>query len=72
MKKFTIGVDLGGTNIAAGLVDDNDIIVDKLSCKTNLPQPEAGIEQMIATLCKEIAQKNNVDFDTQIEWVGIG
>ncbi|MEF9968957.1 MAG: ROK family protein [Ruthenibacterium sp.] len=72
MEKFTIGIDLGGTNIAAGLVDDNDVIVDKLSCRTNLPQPEQEIEQSIATLCKEIAQKNNLDFEKQIEWVGIG
>ena len=49
MKKiYRIGVDLGGTNIATGLVDANDVVVDKLSCKTDLPRPAHELEQAIA------------------------
>ena len=32
-----IGVDLGGTNIAAGLVDEEYRILDRVSVKTKLP-----------------------------------
>ena len=72
MKLYTIGVDLGGTNIAAGLVDENDKLVDTISCRTNLPRAEAAIEGDIARLCKELAAKHQLDLATQIEWVGIG
>lgn len=72
MKKFSIGVDLGGTNIAAGLVDENYKIVDTLSCRTNLPRPEKEVEMSIAQLCFDLAQKNNIDISTQVSWVGIG
>ena len=43
MKQYTIGVDLGGTNIAAGLVDAENKIVDLMSCKTNLPRPSQAV-----------------------------
>ena len=48
MKIYTIGVDLGGTNIKAGLVDEAHHIVDSVSCKTNLPRPEHEVEAEIA------------------------
>ena len=72
MKHYTIGVDLGGTNIAAGLVDADNKVISSVSCKTNLPRPEAEIEQAIADLCHELCEKNGVDFAEQIDWVGIG
>ena len=50
MKTYTIGVDLGGTNIKAGLVDEVHHIVDSVSCKTNLPRPEHEVEAEIAAL----------------------
>ena len=31
---YYIGIDLGGTNIAAGLVDENNNIVKKMSVPT--------------------------------------
>lgn len=72
MKHYTIGVDLGGTNIAAGLVDADSKVIASVSCKTNLPRPEQEIEQAIAGLCHELCEKNDVDFKQQIDWVGIG
>ena len=32
----TIGIDLGGTNIKAALVDENGVILQEKSVKTNL------------------------------------
>lgn len=72
MKQWKIGVDLGGTNIAAGLVDETDKIVDTLSRKTNLPRPECEIEQEIATICRELAARNHLELGRQISQVGIG
>ncbi|HCF83391.1 MAG TPA: glucokinase, partial [Ruminococcaceae bacterium] len=36
---YNIGIDLGGTNIKVGLVDENYNIVEKATAKTNLPRP---------------------------------
>lgn len=36
---YNIGIDLGGTNIKVGLVDENCNIVAKVTAKTNLPRP---------------------------------
>ena len=35
-KKFRIGVDLGGTNIKVGVVDENEVIINKKSAKTTM------------------------------------
>ena len=55
-----IGVDLGGTNIAAGLVDEEYRILDRLSVKTNLPRPAESIITDIAGLVNRLCERNNV------------
>lgn len=72
MKEYTIGVDLGGTNIGAGLVDENGTIVTSASCKTNLPRPAEEVENDIAALCREVAEKAQINFAAQVKLVGIG
>ena len=42
--KYNIGIDLGGTNIKVGLVDENYNIVAKATCKTDLPRPAEEID----------------------------
>ena len=68
---FRIGVDLGGTNIAAGLVDDNYKIVDRESVKTNVPRPAESIVQDIAGLVNVLRERNNLE-EKDIEAVGVG
>ncbi len=70
-KKYAIGVDLGGTTITAGIVDDAYHIVGKCTCDTDLPQPQEAIEQKIADLCSRVLEENNMKMD-EILWVGIG
>ena len=41
--KYYIGIDLGGTNIVAGVVNEAYEILAKASVKTNLPRPEQEI-----------------------------
>lgn len=72
MEKLYIGVDLGGTNIAAGIVDVNGNILCKKSVKTNLPKPEAQLEQDIYNLCKSLCEENKYNIDKDIKAVGIG
>ena len=44
---YNIGIDLGGTNIKVGLVDENYNIVAKATAKTNLPRPAEEIADAI-------------------------
>ena len=39
MSKYTIGIDLGGTTMTAGIVNENYEIVGKLTWATRLPRP---------------------------------
>lgn len=72
MKRYSIGVDLGGTNIKAGLVDGERNLVDSISCKTNLPRPEQEIERAIAGLCAELCARTGIAMEREIDFVGIG
>ena len=47
----TIGVNLGGTNIKAALVDEQGKILKEKSVKTNLPRPAERVCDDIAALC---------------------
>ena len=67
---YTIGVDLGGTNIAIGLCDENLKIVDKGSVPTKAArEPELIIKDM-AELAGAIIKRNNLTL-ADIEFVGI-
>ena len=72
MSKYYIGVDLGGTNIAAGIVDKNGEIICEKSVRTNLPKPEAELENDIFLLCKSLCEENGYDLAKDIICVGIG
>ena len=71
MSKYTIGIDLGGTTMTAGLVDDNYDIVGKITWATHLPRPAADLEKALADLCRAVARENKVAF-SDIAYVGIG
>ena len=45
---YRIGVDLGGTNIAVGVVDENMKIIGRGKVKTRAPRPAAEIFDDIA------------------------
>ena len=71
MSKYTIGIDLGGTTMTAGIVNENYEIVGKLTWATRLPRPAEDLEKALADLCRTVAQDNKVDF-ADIKYVGIG
>lgn len=68
---YTIGVDLGGTNTAAGLVDESGRIVDRLSIATNLPTTPERLVQSIASLSRELMERSGLTA-RQIRRVGVG
>ncbi|WP_061965527.1 ROK family glucokinase [Demequina aurantiaca] len=55
MTKHAIGVDIGGTKIAVGVVDEHGAIVAKTRRKTQ-PQDPASIDSAIADAVAELAQ----------------
>ena len=67
---FRIGIDLGGTNIAAGLVNENYQIVRKDSVPTNAQRDPALIVDDIAMLCKKICEEQGIAL-SDIEAIGI-
>ena len=69
--KYCIGVDLGGTNIAAGVVDlDARSIVAKASVKTNAPRPCEDIARDIAELCRSVAKSAGASL-SDMGWIGV-
>lgn len=69
--KYYVGIDLGGTNIVAGVVDENYNILTKASRKTNCPRPADQIAaDMAGAALDAIAQANLKPEDC--EWIGIG
>ena len=69
--KYYIGIDLGGTNIKAGVVNEEFEIIAKATCKTNLPRPAEEICEDMAKVALEAVKNAGLEIE-QIESVGIG
>ena len=68
---YYIGVDLGGTGIKAGVVNENGEIISKGSTPTMAERPYQAVIADIATLCKTVAADANLSIE-QIEAIGVG
>jgi len=69
MRRFTIGVDLGGTNLRAAAFDEQGIMLDQASARTDLTKgPEAVVDNIVGAIQK-IAQDHR---DLQLIGVGVG
>lgn len=66
-----LGVDLGGTNIAVGLVDNNHNIIHKDSVPTLASRTDKEVVADIAKLCKKVLADANTDV-SKVKWIGIG
>lgn len=69
--KYYIGIDLGGTNIKAGVVTENFEIIAKATTKTLCPRPAEEICADMAKVSIEAAEKADISID-DVEWIGIG
>ena len=68
---YRLGIDLGGTNIVAGVVDEEYKIIAKASCKTNVPRPESDICDSMAEVAVKACEKAGISID-DVESIGIG
>lgn len=68
---YRLGIDLGGTNIVAGIVDENYNIISTAKRKTNCPRPSAEIADDIVAAALEAIKKANITVD-DISEAGIG
>ena len=69
--KYYAGIDLGGTNIVAGIVDENFVIVASAKRKTALPRPCDAIVEDMATTVKEAVAQAGISLH-DLEYVGLG
>ena len=70
-RAYRVGIDLGGTNIVAGVVDNEYNIISKASCKTAVPRPESEICDSMAAIVREAVEKAELTMD-DIDYIGIG
>ena len=66
-----IGIDLGGTNIAIGIVDEEGKIIVQGSTPTLSPRSYTEIVQDMVTLCEKLTAEAGISMN-DIEAVGIG
>ncbi len=70
-KRLFLGIDLGGTNIKAGIVDESAEIISRVSIKTHRQE---GLDAVIERMCqagREAIEQSNFTIN-DIEAIGIG
>lgn len=68
---YRIGIDLGGTNIVAGVVNDSHEIISRAKCKTNMPRPASAIMEDMAKMARQAVADAGLTMD-DIAYVGVG
>ena len=68
---YRIGVDLGGTNIAVGVINDSFEIIARAGTKTNIPRPAEEIFADIVKCAKEAVAKAGIEMN-EVASIGIG
>ena len=68
---YYIGIDFGGTNIAAGIVDENFNIVHKDSTPTNADRPWEEIIDDMVMISNRMMKHEGIDV-SEIKYIGIG
>lgn len=68
---YRIGIDLGGTNIVAGLVEQDFRIVDKCSVKTRIPRSVESMAADMAQMAQTLLERNRLLWQ-DVASVGVG
>ena len=68
---YYLGIDLGGTNIVAGVVDDDGKIVVKASCKTSVPRTMDAICDDMAAVAMSALENAGLTI-ADVQYIGIG
>ncbi|MBO5408843.1 MAG: ROK family protein [Clostridia bacterium] len=69
--KYYLGIDLGGTNIKAGITDETGTILYKNAVRTLGQRPAEEIAKDMIDLCRFICRNAEIPLE-QVEAVGIG
>ena len=67
-----IGIDLGGTGIKAGLVDENYNLIATDSIPTGAGRHYSEIIKDMAMLSIKVAKDAGYDIEKDVKWIGIG
>ncbi|HIR57978.1 MAG TPA: ROK family protein [Candidatus Gallacutalibacter pullicola] len=68
---YYLGIDLGGTNVAVGVVDEKNQIVARAKAKTPTPCPDDVLCETLASTAEEALKNAGITLD-DVPWVGIG
>ncbi|MBR6765208.1 MAG: ROK family protein [Clostridia bacterium] len=68
---YTIGVDLGGTNIAVGLVDENYKIVNRMSTPTDPERRFGTIMKDMGDIVNKLIKESGITLQ-DVKYIGIG
>ncbi len=68
---YRVGVDLGGTNIVVGIINEANKIIAKASRKTKAPRPAEGVFDDMADAIKEAMEQAQITFKDIVS-VGVG
>lgn len=68
---YSIGIDLGGTNIKAGICDSNGSIIKKKSVPNESTYTADDVLDEMAKLCIDLLEETGIDHE-DIDYVGIG
>jgi glucokinase len=69
VSEYSIGVDLGGTNLRAAAVDQNGQLIAQVSASTS---PEKGREYVISEIVESIQELRGKQLEGRFAGVGIG
>lgn len=70
-KKYRIGIDLGGTNIKVGVVDENHNLLGKKSVKTKAERPWQQVVEDMAKVTMDLLEELNIRLE-ECQKLGIG
>lgn len=68
---FSIGIDLGGTNIVAGIVDDSGRMADREKAKTRAPRSAESLVETMADCIRSLLDRQGLSV-SDIHSIGIG
>lgn len=68
---YHLGIDLGGTNIAVGVVDEKFNIIGRGKVKTNAPRPAEEICDDMAAAAKRAVEDAGITMD-DVDTIGVG
>ena len=68
---YSLGIDLGGTNIVASVVDDQFNIISTAKTKTNAPRPANAIFDDVEKVCREAVREAKLTMSDLVA-VGMG